>query len=224
MRITILYFDILLVAIGRWSRVAAAVVLAAMGCAVASAQSLSCDEGNFRWEGNFTAGLNNDGYEINLGAAYFPIQYVGFKATIGFAGEIKSAGDWDLDFGDDDWDDNLWYDDHDDDYASRFKFNPAVVLRSPRLIDWKSQGVGFYVFAEPGFVLSPGARGSHRAEWLRWDVKSGINVQMDRLVLTLGYGVSNFSLYSGRPISKYGSPDDDDYITHNVYVGCSYKF
>lgn len=207
----------------RWSRAAAAAFMVAAGCAGASAQSLRCDEGTFHLEGVITAGLNNDGYEANFGVVYFPVQYVGFKAAIGFAGELTRMEDWDLSWGDDDRDD-YWDDDDDNDYTVRFKFNPAIVLRSPQLINLKSQNGGIYLFAEPGFVLSPGARGSHKAEWIRWDLKGGVNLQLDRLVLSIGYGVSNFSLYSGRPFNENGLPDDDNYITHNGFIGCAYKF
>lgn len=197
----------------RWIKVLVLGVLSAAGCVTVRAQSLCCEDGVFRWEGNMTAGLNNDGYEINFGAAYFPIQYIGFKASLGVAGEIEQMGDW----GEDEWETGHHY-------ASRFKFNPAVVLRSPRVANIESQGCGFYVFAEPGFVLSPGASGSRHPEWLRWDVKAGINMQIGRCVFTFGYGVSNFSLYSGSPDNMQGLPERDNYITHNVFLGCGYKF
>ncbi|MDE5934845.1 MAG: hypothetical protein K2G95_03645, partial [Muribaculaceae bacterium] len=85
-----------------------------------SAQSLKVDNEILRWEAGASAGLNNDGYQIDLSAAWFPLQYVGARITLGFAGEIEEIGDW----GDDDWDSA-------DDYAIRIKLIPALVLRSP---------------------------------------------------------------------------------------------
>lgn len=178
-----------------------------------SAQSVRVDNETLRWEGGMSAGLNNDGYQIDISAAWFPLQYVGAKVTLGFAGEIKEIGDW----GDDDWN-------SDDDYAIRPKLIPALVLRSPRLVNWKSQSGGFYLFAEPGFILSPGAAGSYHARIFNIDLKTGLNLQLERVVLSLGYGISDFSLYSGRPINHHGLPDRDNYITHSVFIAATYKF
>ncbi len=178
-----------------------------------NAQTLKIDEDVWHWEGGFNIGLNNDGYEFDFRGLYFPIQYVGAKIGIGAAGEIKEMGDW----GSDQWETGHVY-------AVRFKFNPAIALRTPRLIHWKSQDGGFYLFTEPGIVLSPGASGSKNAEYFRWDVKSGINLQIDRYIVTLGYGISNFSLYSGEPINHNGIGTKTNYITHSVFIGGAYKF
>ncbi|MDE6165115.1 MAG: hypothetical protein K2K78_01995 [Muribaculaceae bacterium] len=178
-----------------------------------SAQSLKVDNEILRWEAGASAGLNNDGYQIDLSAAWFPLQYVGARITLGFAGEIEEIGDW----GDDDWDSA-------DDYAIRIKLIPALVLRSPRLVNWKSQSGGFYLFAEPGFVLAPGAAGSRNARIFNVDLKTGINLQLERVVLSLGYGITDFSLYSGCPINHHGLPDRDNYITHSVFIAAAYKF
>lgn len=186
-------------------------------CLSAESQTLKPDDETFHWEGGVIAGLNNDGFEAGFNAAYFPIDYVGLKIGLSLAGEIWELEDWNDDF-------HYPYYDHDYDYALRFKFNPAIVLRTPRLIHWKSQDAGFHLFAEPGIVLSPGSSGSHRAQWFRQDLKCGINLQIYRCVITLGYGISNFSLYSGAPENHWGLPEKTDYVTHTVFAGCSYKF
>lgn len=176
-------------------------------------QTLSTDGDCYHFEANIMVGLNNDGWQWDMGAAYFPIQYVGLKTNIGFAGEIKEVSDW----GDDDYE-------NDHEYAERFKFTPSIVLRTPRLVNWKSQNAGFYLFAEPGFTLSPGASGSHHAKTSRWDFKCGINLQIERFIVFVGYGITNFSLYSGNPINRHGLPNNDNYITHSGFIGTAYKF
>lgn len=185
------------------------------------AQSLQHSEGTSHWEGGMNVGLNTDGYEIGFRGIYFPVQYVGIKIGLSFAGEIREIADWY--WFDPDYDYDYGYD-PDDDYTIRFKFNPAIVLRSPRLINIKSQDAGLYIFAEPGFVLSPGATGSRHASYSSLDLKTGFNLQIDRIIFTLGYGISDFSLYSGAPISHNGLPVDTEYITHTIFIGCSYKF
>lgn len=190
-------------------------ILVASGSAFS--QSMRTDDGIKHWEGSFSAGLNSAGYQFDFGIAYFPLQYVGVKARVGFAAEIEEFGDWlrdEYDYG---------YD-YENKYATRFKFTPSLVLRSPRLIHWKSQDAGFYLFAEPGIVLSPGAHGSKNAECFNWDFRCGVNLQIDRFIVTIGYGISNFNLYSGYPTNHWGSPLRDDTLTHSGFLAGAYKF
>lgn len=187
-------------------------ILAAVAGPIA-AQSLVSDSGTKHWETDFMAGLNNDGYEVGLGIGYYPLQFVGVKMLAGVASEIEELGDW-----------GKTESETGHHYTTRFKFTPSVVLRTPCLLNWKSQEASFYLFAQPGCVLSPGASGSRHAEWISWDLKCGINMQINRFIFTLGYGVSNFSLYSGYPDNHWGTPDADDYITHTAFIGGAYKF
>lgn len=195
----------------------AALAIAAYAALPADAQSLSDEEGEiYHWEAGAMLGFNKDGYEFGGMAYYFPKQWFGLKMELGMAGEYEAIEDWNL--GDDDYYDN------DSHYAARFKFNPSLVLRTPRLINWSSQGAGVYLFAEPGIILSPGASGSRDAKVVCWDAKAGVNLQLGRFIITLGYGISDFSLYSGRPVNENGLPSKDNYITHTVFAACSYKF
>lgn len=168
-----------------------------------------------RFEAGFNVGLNNDGFEFEFRGLWFPVQYVGVKAGLGMASEIWELEDW--------YDDDPYDYDFRNEYAMRFKFTPAIVLRSPCLFQWKSQDAGFHLFAEPGVTLSPGASGSRRAKWLTWDAKGGINLQHGRFIITLGYGISGFSLYSGSPRNNNGLPDRTDYLTHTVFLGAAIK-
>lgn len=179
----------------------------------ALSQTLSTDDGIKHWETDFRAGLNTDGYQFDFGISYFPFQYLGMKFQLGVSSEIEEFGDWGKD--------ELETQHH---YAARFKFTPSLVLRTPRLLHWKSQDAGFYLFAESGLILSPGANGSKHADYLNWDFKGGINLQLDRFIVSIGYGISNFSLYSGYPTNHWGSTDNDNYITHSVFIGGAYKF
>ena len=79
-------------------------------------------------------------------------------------------------------------------------------------------------FPEPGVVLSPGASGSKGAKEVTWKLRTGITMQFDRSMVYIGYGISDFSLYSGRPYNQHGLPSDDNYITHSVFIGMAYKF
>lgn len=190
-----------------------AVLLVCAGVLGMRAQTLDVDGERLRWEGALNVGLNNDGFECEISAAFFSVQYVGIKLGLGVAGEIMELEDWN----DDQY---IPY----DEYAMRFKFSPSVVLRSPKLVSLRREDAGFYLFAEPGIVLSPGATGSRGAKYFRWNMRCGINFQVDRFIATLGYGVSNFSLYSGQPVNHWGLPDKSDYNTHTVYLSAGVKF
>lgn len=183
-----------------------------------NAQTLNFEGDELNWEANVVAGLNNDGYEFGFGIACFADPCIGLKVSIGFAGEIEELEDWDWLY------DDYNYYDTDHDYCIRFKFNPALVLRTPRLMSFDDETAGLHLFAEPGLVLSPGAAGSRGARTFCWDFKGGINLQIDRIIVTAGYGASNFSLYSGDPYSHWGSPKDYDYTTHFGFLGLAFKF
>lgn len=184
-----------------------------MSCLMTSAQTLKTDDGVLHWEGIFIAGLNTDGYQFDFGVGYYPIQYIGIKTALGINSEIKELADW-----------GKYESETHHHYVARLKFTPSLVIRTPQLIHWKSQDGGFYLFAEPGIILSPGASGSKNAEYLNWDFKGGINLQIDRFIFSIGYGISNFSLYSGWPTSHLGMPNRDNYITHSGFIGGAYKF
>lgn len=174
------------------------------------AQTLEVDENEVsHWEANFLAGLNSNGWQAEFGCAYFPIQYVGFKANLGFAGEIKEFGDWGLD------DEETGHS-----YATRFKFNPSLVLRTPSIVTFDNNA-RIYFFTEGGIILSPGASGSDNAKICSWDAKCGINYQKGRLILFGGYGITNFTLYSGIPDYLV---DNDNKFTHSGFIGTAYKF
>lgn len=177
------------------------------------AQSLETYEGTRNWEFNITPGLNNDGEQIDFGIAHFPIQYFGFKVQLGFASEIEELADW----MDDDYD-------YDADYTIRFKSTFSIVLRSPKILKWKRYDGSFYLFAEPGIILSPGASGSHDAKTFNKDLKTGINLQIDRCVFSIGFGISDYSLYSGYPTNHWGDPERDNYTTYSGFLGFALKF
>ena len=182
------------------------------------AQSIDIDGETYHWEYNITGGVNTDGWQWDTGFTYFPLETIGLRMSIGFAGEIVALSDWDWDYY------GGFYRDYDKNYTVRFKFMPALVLRTPKLVEWKSTETSFHFFAEPGLVLSPGADGSEGAKTVRYNFRGGINVQVDRVVLSFGYEYSNFSLYSGYPHNEHGLPDNDNYPTHSGFVGLSYKF
>ena len=182
-------------------------------CGTASPQSLMPIDELWHWEANCDIGFNSDGYQVGLGINYFPMQYVGVKFLFGVCAEIERLGDWENDY----WGER-------EPYAMRLKFMPTLVLRSPRIIYWRQQDAGFYLFAEPGLVLSPGSSGSRHAENFNWDFKCGVNMQIDRFIIYAGYGITDFCLYSGAPYSHWGHSSHEPNLSHAGFIGAAIKF
>ncbi len=186
-------------------------IITLLGALSASAQSIVVDGNLLRGEFNFNAGLNTDGYQLEMGIGYFPSDCFGLRFTFGTNGEVKAFDDCDC-----------WS--NPDDYAIRVRFTPALVFRTPRIVPFREPDSGLSLFAEPGLTLSPGASGSKDARTVCWDVKAGFNFQFGIGFFVLGYECTNFSLYSGRPYSRYDQPVDTDRLTHSVYAGIGIKF
>lgn len=176
-----------------------------------NAQTIKVDDNLLRGEFTINGGLNTDGYQIDTGLAYFPGDCFGLKFSIGMNAEIEAFDDC-----------NCWS--SVEKYAIRFRFTPALVFRTPRLIKFREADSGLNLFAEPGLTLSPGASGSKDARTFCWDFKCGINLQFGIGFFAIGYEVTDFSLYSGRPVSAYAQPDDTNRTTHAAFIGLGLKF
>lgn len=176
---------------------------------------LNSDESHWEshWELNYDFALNTDGLETGLGIAYFPSDYFGLKGTISIATEIEQISNW-ID------DEYLDY----YNYATRFKFIPSAVIRTPRLIEYSNGDGGMYLFAQPGIVLSPGASGSQDAKFCNWDFKCGLNFRFNDFMFSIAYGISNFSLYSGNPNSAIDIQGDTEHTTHTCQLSAAYCF
>lgn len=173
----------------------------------AMGQSLRSDDKTLHWETGLDLGAGwRTGFVGTLRLSYFPIQYVGVRSSIGMAGDIIFQ-----------WSSST-------DKAIRFVFNPALVLRSPRLYPKDQGNDGLYLFAEPGITLSPALSGRSGARTTCWDIKAGLNLKVDEMIiLTLGYDVTNLNLYSGT--SKYDPTDIwKDRVSHGIYVGIGVQF
>jgi hypothetical protein len=176
-------------------------------------QTYGLKQDDSHWEINYDFGLNTDGIETGLGITYFASEYFGLRASFNIATEIEQLGNWVneeyLDF----------YN-----YATRFKFIPSAVIRTPRLIEYANGDGGVYLFAQPGIVLSPGASGSTDAKFCNWDFKSGINFVYEDFIFSIAYGISNFSLYSGNPNSAIDIPAKSEHTTHTCQLSAAFCF
>lgn len=180
-----------------------------------SVRNYGLDEENYRWEINFQGGLNTRGWEFSGGAHWFPFRYIGIGASLGIDSEIKEFSDW----GREDY--------YEYDYCARFIFKPSLLFRTPSLLHVKSQDMDFHLFASPGMIMSPPARGARNSDWLYWNVATGITAIIDRLTFSIGYSCSNYNLLDGNPYTHHSydiyTKNTKSY-THSVFIGFGYKF
>lgn len=185
--------------------------------ALIPASAYARDDARDIWRASMSAGLNSNGWEWDMALSYWPVDYVGIKCAIGFAGEIEAFEDWDLGY-----DDGCCRDDKN--YTVRFRFMPSLDLISPVIFNWKSQDATFHLFANSGLSLSPGARGSRNAGWFNWFLRGGVEAAFSEFVFRIGYGCTDFNIYSGNPYNENGLPERTDDITHSGFVEIAYKF
>lgn len=204
------------------------VSLNAMFC---NAKEKSDDEESYKWEGNLTGDLNTNGWGLSVGFNWMPFTYVGIGASIGFDSEIVEISDWGRDYSDPNYI---------NDYCARFIFKPSLLFRTPSLLNVKSQDLSLHLFASPGVIMSPYPSGSKNSGWLYWTGSTGITAILDRLVFSLGYSCSDYSLIDGNPRThhSYGYVHKtNDYVhkandygtgkkhlTHSVFLSFGFKF
>lgn len=165
-----------------------------------------------KWEANFLLGLNSDGYDYSISCAWFPIRYAGVRLELGFAGEIEELQDWGRE-------------EDDDKYCIRVKLMPSVELRTPTLINWRSMDATIHAFANPGLSFSPGGAGSKGAEWFNWQLRTGLSLQADNLRFSLGYGISDYQLFSGNARSGHdGTNLPCRKWTHSAFLAVGVTF
>ncbi|MBO5444778.1 MAG: hypothetical protein J5995_05465 [Muribaculaceae bacterium] len=82
---------------------------------------------------------------------------------------------------------------------------------------------GFHLFCNPGVIFATAADFNSNANYVAWDVKTGINFQYDRLIVSLAYELTNLTLYSGLSFEKY-TRNNGNYLTHAGMLSIGYKF
>jgi hypothetical protein len=106
-------------------------------------QSLSVDNDYFNWEATFSAGLNSNGWQFDLGMSYFPNSFIGMKISVGATGEIRQLGDIDMGyiFGDGFYVDPYYDYDSETHYVDRYRITP--IIRKTKCCDDTKRNVYF---------------------------------------------------------------------------------
>lgn len=162
---------------------------------------------------------SDPGYTLGLSYAYYPIQFVGISAGIGFqswgiSGNTSSEINIDND---------IYVADNDDlDKKSTLIFTLAPTLRTPSVRVGRGEDVRLFMECAPGLMLTPFANerityASQRVEgqpgkwvqridqaknsngqWAAWMVRPSVNLSVDKGIIGLGCRFSNLDPYSSR--------------------------
>lgn len=200
-------------------RVRLELLLIILLCAVSSsAQSLDVGKESdprqrLPFELSFSFVINDDasdlGYSADFGFAYFPIQYVGAALKIGFIygeNDVYTNNDYFPD-----WSTSI---DIDTDNA-RFRLAPTLQFRTPKLLRIKSNE--FYGFCDTGVIISPKPKRLKRAQTAGFELMTGLNMQHNRWIYTLGYYYSTFS-------ARWGNPGYKHKMVQGLNLGIAFKF
>lgn len=104
--------------------------------------------------------------------------------------------------------------------VAKFLLHPAVCLRAPMIWLDKDHDTGLTIQIEPGLsialpvndqvavnyrdkehnstIMDSKRFSNTKGEWLFWNIRGSISLNVDRFVLSTGYSISNFDVYAGR--------------------------
>lgn len=167
---------------------------------------------------SIAAGLNNnESWEVEPSVTYYFSKYIGVTLglnvtsqynQVGFSGTI--AGNSRI----------YWSIEDDETNVAKFLLHPAISLRTPILWLDKDHETGLTIQIEPGMyialpvndqitvnyrdkernstIIDSKRVSNTKGECVFWNVRGSISLNIDRFVLSTGYSISNFDIYSGR--------------------------
>lgn len=171
-----------------------------------------------KWEFALSAGVNNNySWEVEPAFTFFVCKYVGITGGINFTGQFydeyysgPAPGGKEM----------RWAIGSDESNVKRILFRPAIRLRTPNLNRRGDQDFRVTFNMEPGvymavpvdetlkvsyrseehFTPSPYSENVKNTdgEWLYWNVKNFMQVELENWVFSAGYTISNYDVYGGR--------------------------
>jgi len=165
-----------------------------------------------------SAGLNsNQSWEMEPSVSYYFCPYIGCTLglnitnqynQIGYSGTVSGNG-------------NLHWEIEDSEASvTKFLFRPAINLRTPILWLDQDHDTGLTFQLEPGLYMAAPVNdrvtvlyrdkehvssvtdskrlSNNKGDWLFWNIRSAISLHIDRFIISSGYSISNFDIYSGR--------------------------
>ena len=139
-----------------------------------------------------------------------------------------------------------WRIDETDEEVERLYLHPSILFKTPNILCLKDVKMSFQL--EPGLICVFPYAGVHidyvnshtqqhrysyastiKGDWCFWNIRAAINFQIQKIAIAVGYGFSNWDIYSSRKHLKVGSTEfkdlyPDESILHSVFFNLSYEF
>lgn len=171
-----------------------------------------------RWEINVSGGVNNNyAWEVEPSITFFLCKYVGITGGVNFTGQFYDeqysgpapGGN-----------ETKWVISSYESNAHRILFRPAIRLRTPNLNRRGDPDFKVTFNVEPGLYMAvpvnetlevsyhiddhftPGTLTesitNENGDWLYWNAKSFMQIELENWVFSAGYTLSNYDVYGGR--------------------------
>lgn len=198
---------------------------------------------------SIAAGLNNnESWEVEPSVSYYLNRYIGGTLGLNVTSQYNQAGFSGTISGN-----NRVYWSIEDDEANVAKFllHPGISLRTPVLWLDKDQTTGLAIQIEPGLyialpvndqvtvnyrdkdhnstIIDSKRISNTKGDCIFWNIRGSISLNVDRFVLSTGYSISNFDIYSGRRNIVVDNLKLDQMLptreyTHTFFISLGYCF
>lgn len=167
---------------------------------------------------SISTGLNNNqSWEVEPAVTYYFYRYIGATFGLNVTSQYNQVGYSGSVSGNNRI---FWTIEDNEANVAKFLLRPAVSLRTPMIWLDKDHDNGLTIQIEPGLsialpvndqvavnyrdkehnstIMDSKRFSNTKGEWLFWNIRGSISLNVDRFVISTGYSISNFDVYSGR--------------------------
>ena len=113
----------------------------------------------------------------------------------------------------------------DEDVRLLFQCNPSLLFSIPN-----NSYVYSHTFLKDGTLFKESIRLKNReGKWYFWQIRTTVSLAIDKLIFSLGYGLSNFEPFSGSRNVRWentniSKTNSDHVVTHEFFISAAYSF
>lgn len=167
---------------------------------------------------SISTGLNNNqSWEVEPAVTYYFYRYIGATFGLNVTSQYNQVGYSGPVSGNNRI---FWTIEDNEANVAKFLLRSAVSLRTPMIWLDKDHDTGLTIQIEPGLSIALPVNdqvavnyrdkehnstimyskrfSNTKGEWLFWNIRGSISLNVDRFVISTGYSISNFDVYSGR--------------------------
>lgn len=197
---------------------------------------------------SIVAGLNNnESWELEPSVTYYFNKYIGGSLGLNLTSQYNQ-----VDFSGAIPGNNriYWSIEDDDANVAQILLHPAISFRIPVWID-EDQETGLAIQIEPGMymallvndkvtvkyrdrehnsaIIDLKRIANTKGDYIFWNIRGSVSLNVDRFILSAGYSISNFDIYSGRRNIVIENMKLDQELpakvyTHTVFISLGYCF